>query len=59
MAGTLSWADGEGGSKSFDLSLTSDTVNEGAETIALSLSNFVGGCPARGSPSSSWTRATR
>lgn len=41
--GTLSWAAGEGGSKSFTVSITSDALPEPSETILLSLSNPTGG----------------
>lgn len=40
---TLSWADGESGDKTFDITLNNDSVFEGNETISLTLSNPQGG----------------
>jgi len=40
--GTLSWADGEGGTKSFTIDLTNDPANEGRENFNITLSNLVG-----------------
>jgi Calx-beta domain/FG-GAP-like repeat/Bacterial Ig-like domain len=40
--GTLSWADGEGGSKTFDVTLLDDSLNEGKEIFNLALTNPVG-----------------
>ncbi len=48
--GVLSWADGEGGAKSFGVTVTDDSNDEANETVSLSLSNPVGGV-ALGSPS--------
>ena len=50
-SGTLSWAAGDGTSKTFSIPLVSDTVAEGAETVHLTLSNPTGGAildPVRG-----------
>jgi Calx-beta domain/Bacterial Ig-like domain/FG-GAP-like repeat len=46
-SGTLSWADGEGGSKTFTIDILPDNLNEGKELINLALTNAVGG-PALG-----------
>jgi len=40
--GTLSWANGEGGTKSFTVDLTNDSANEGREKFNITLSNLVG-----------------
>lgn len=42
-SGTLDWADGDGGSKSFTVQLFDDADSEGAETVNLALSNPSGG----------------
>lgn len=42
-AGTLAWADGEMGIKSFVVDLTDDDLEEGTETVLLSLSDPTGG----------------
>jgi hypothetical protein len=50
-SGTLSWAAGDGLSKSFTIPLVSDTVVEGVETVHLTLSTPTGGAtldPVRG-----------
>jgi hypothetical protein len=39
---TFAWAHGESGSKSFDIAIPDDPLNEGTETFALSLVNPVG-----------------
>jgi len=41
-SGTLSWADGEGGDKTFPIPILQDGLNEGKELINLSLTNAVG-----------------
>ncbi|HEX3150424.1 MAG TPA: choice-of-anchor Q domain-containing protein [Gemmataceae bacterium] len=41
--GTLSWAAGETGTKSFTVPILDDVLNEGNETIGLALSNPTGG----------------
>jgi hypothetical protein len=48
---TLSWADGEGGDKTFTVTLVSDGAAEGSETAVFQLGGFTGGATA-GSPSS-------
>ena len=40
--GTLSWADGEGGDKTFTIDILPDALNEGKELINLALTNPVG-----------------
>jgi Calx-beta domain/Bacterial Ig-like domain len=40
--GTLSWADGEAGPKTFDITILQDALNEGRETINLALTNPTG-----------------
>lgn len=50
-AGTLTWADGEGGQKGFFVNLIDDGTTEGTETVNLTLSNPGGGA-GLGSPSS-------
>ena len=47
-SGTLSWADGDGASKTFSVTLCDDTAVEGDETVGLSLTN-VGGSGNNGS----------
>lgn len=42
-SGTLSWADGEGGSKNIVVAITDDTIAESAETFTVTLSNATGG----------------
>lgn len=42
-SGTLQWNDGEGGQKSFDVAILDDSLDEGSETVNLSLSNPTGG----------------
>lgn len=42
-SGVLSWDDGEGGSKSFEVEILEDDLVEGNETVELSLSNPTGG----------------
>lgn len=42
-SGTLSWANGEGGTKSFTVTPIPDTLTEGTETVILTLSNPTGG----------------
>ena len=42
-AGMLSWADGEGGMKTFDVTLVDDADDEDLETISVILSNPTGG----------------
>jgi hypothetical protein len=49
--GTLAWADGDAVAKSFNVALSGDALVEGAETIALSLSDPSGGATL-GSPAS-------
>jgi probable HAF family extracellular repeat protein len=41
-AGTLSWADGETGGKTFTIPIANDTLNEGTELIHLTLTNPTG-----------------
>ena len=41
-SGTLSWADGEAGSKTFTVTICNDTVNEEDETIGLALAGPAG-----------------
>lgn len=43
VTGTLSWAHGDGGSKTFTVPLIDDEVAEGNETVMLALSNPTGG----------------
>ncbi|HJZ91603.1 MAG TPA: FG-GAP-like repeat-containing protein [Gemmataceae bacterium] len=47
VTGTLSWAAGEGGDKTFTITILPDELNEGKELINLTLSNPVGS-PALG-----------
>ncbi|PFG75322.1 Calx-beta domain-containing protein [Tepidiforma thermophila] len=49
VSGTLTWADGEGGTKSFTVTPIPDTAPEGTETVTLTLSNPTGGATL-GSP---------
>ncbi|MBW8873949.1 MAG: fibronectin type III domain-containing protein [Acidobacteria bacterium] len=42
-SGTLTWADGDSGSKTFKVTIVNDTIQEPAETILLALSNPTGG----------------
>jgi Calx-beta domain/IPTL-CTERM motif len=49
-AGTLAWADGEGGIKTFSVTLLDDNLVEGDETLLLSLTAPTGGA-ALGDPS--------
>ncbi len=48
-SGTLNWADGESGPKTFDVEVLGDLTVEGDETVAISLSSPGGGA-ALGSP---------
>jgi hypothetical protein len=50
-SGTLTFADGEGGSQSFAVPIVDDEVSEDAETVSLSLSDPTGGA-SLGQPSS-------
>ncbi len=43
IAGTLTWADGESGSKSFDVGIFDDSVQEATETVNLFLTSPTGG----------------
>lgn len=51
VSGVLTWTDGESGSKSFQIPILHDQVDEGDETVVLTLSNAAGGA-ALGSPAS-------
>lgn len=42
-SGSLNWADGESGSKSFTVSIANDSVYEGNETVAINLGSVSGG----------------
>ena len=42
-SGTLSWANGESGAKTFAVPISNDGLNEGLETFTASLSNATGG----------------
>ena len=42
-SGVLSWTGGEGGQKTFDITVFDDALDEGSETVNLSLSNPTGG----------------
>ena len=50
-SGTLSWADGDGAPKTFNISITDDALIEGDETVNIALSSPTGGV-ALGAPSS-------
>lgn len=41
--GTLQWADGEGGDKTFTVAIRPDSFSEGAEAFLLAISNLTGG----------------
>ena len=41
--GTLNWADGEGGAKTFNVTICPDAVSDPGETIDITLSNATGG----------------
>lgn len=43
VSGTLSWGDGDGAPKSFDVPVIDDTLTEGDETVVLTLSDPTGG----------------
>ena len=51
VSGVLAWADGESGSKSFQLPILDDKVAESHETVVFTLSSAAGGA-ALGSPAS-------
>lgn len=51
VSGVLNWADGESGSRSFQIPITDDGVAEGAETVVFTLSGAAGGA-ALGNPAS-------
>ena len=51
VSGVLTWADGESGSKSFQIPIVDDELVEGEETVIFTLSNASGGA-ALGSPAS-------
>jgi hypothetical protein len=51
VSGVLTWADGESGSKSFQIPIVDDELAEGEETVVLTLSGASGGA-ALGSPAS-------
>ena len=51
VSGVLTWADGESGSKSFQIPILDDQVDEGDETVVFTLSSAAGGA-ALGSPAS-------
>jgi hypothetical protein len=55
--GTLNWADGEGGSKTFSIPLTSDLLVESNETFTVALSGPTGGMTL-GSPASATVTLT-
>lgn len=57
MSGTLSWANGEGGTKSFTVTPIPDTLVEGTETVNLALSNPTGGA-VLGAPSTAVLQIT-
>jgi len=50
-SGTLTWADGDGATKSFTVPLINDTTNENDETLTLTLSNPTGSA-SLGTPAS-------
>jgi hypothetical protein len=49
VSGVLTWADGESGSKSFQIPILDDELVEGEETVVFTLSSATGGA-ALGSP---------
>ena len=51
VSGVLTWADGESGSKSFQIPILDDQLAEGGETVVFTLSGAAGGA-ALGSPAS-------
>jgi hypothetical protein len=51
VSGVLTWADGESGSKSFQIPILDDPLAEGPETVVFTLSDAAGGA-ALGSPAS-------
>ena len=51
VSGVLTWADGDSGSKSFQIPILDDQLDEADETIVLTLSSAAGGA-ALGSPAS-------
>src|SRR5262249_26478329 len=51
ISGTLAWADGESGSKTFVITLHDDRAVEPTETVNLTLSNPTGAAVALGTPS--------
>jgi hypothetical protein len=51
VSGVLTWADGESGSKSFQIPILDDELAEGDETVVFTLSSAAGGA-ALGSPAS-------
>ena len=51
VSGVLTWADGESGSKSFQIPILDDQFAEGDETVVFTLSSAAGGA-ALGSPAS-------
>ena len=51
VSGVLSWADGESGSKSFQIPIFDDELAEGEETVVFTLSSAAGGATL-GSPAS-------
>jgi hypothetical protein len=51
VSGVLTWADGEGGSKSFQIPILDDQFEESDETVVFTLSSVSGGA-ALGSPAS-------
>ena len=44
-SGTLSWADGDVSDKTFTVTITSDALTEGSETVNITLSDIVGALP--------------
>ncbi|MDH5517697.1 MAG: S8 family serine peptidase [Gammaproteobacteria bacterium] len=42
-SGTLNWADGDSANKTFNVTITDDVVDETDETLAINLSNVLGG----------------
>lgn len=51
MSGVLTWADGESGSKSFQIPILDDQLDESDETVVFTLSSAAGGA-ALGNPAS-------